>query len=95
MYADAIVEALNTKHGNHYTFEVDPGGRKYIRIIAQTTTDNARHVYMFINATDGSFLKAAGWKTPAKGVRYAPTTETEAVNLINTKSDPYGSWLYR
>lgn len=95
MYAQAVVDALNAKH-SEYNFEVS-GGRKYIRISKESKLSGGqgRSVAMFVDATTGEFLKAAGWATPAKGVRYAPTSEADAVRIINEHSDSCGGWLYR
>jgi hypothetical protein len=50
-----------------------------------------RSVYCFIRLADGAVLKAASWKTPAKGVRAWLAEVLKAPDRV----DPYGGWLYR
>lgn len=46
---------------------VDPGGKKYLRIVK---TDGAsRSAHSFIDLANGDVLKPDGWKRPAKGAR--------------------------
>lgn len=47
---------------------IDPKGQKYIRIVS-TRHGDQRSVYCFVEKETGNVLKAAGWKTPAKGIR--------------------------
>ena len=53
--------------------EKSPGGRKYIRICRADYTDAgeviSRSAHCFVDTTNGNVLKAAGWKSPAKGAR--------------------------
>lgn len=52
------------------TITADSGGVKYIRIVRNNYGDpKARSAYCFVDATTGDVLKAASFKTPAKGVR--------------------------
>jgi len=65
------------------------GGRKYIRLA--TKSSGSGSVYCFVNASTGAILKAAGWKTPAKG---------ERGNVFDTatykgKGLHSSGWLYR
>ena len=41
-------------------------GKRYVKIVR---TDTQSSVHCFVDTTDGSVLKAAGWKAPAKGAR--------------------------
>lgn len=91
---EAFVAALNSKfntmegHVYGYRFSVERPGVKYTRIVRQDNRpESGRSVFCFVD-TDGNILKAAGWKTPAKGVRSTLATVDIA------KVDPYGSWLY-
>ena len=49
-------------------------GRKYIKIVDGYVQDNgeleSRSVVAFIEKTTGDVYKPAGWKAPAKGVRF-------------------------
>lgn len=49
------------------TISIDPNGRKYVRIVR--SGDSSRSVYCFVERETGNILKAASWKTPAKGAR--------------------------
>jgi hypothetical protein len=44
-------------------------GPRYIRVVVSDVNGPARSVYCFIDTKDGSILKAASWKTPAKHAR--------------------------
>lgn len=47
------------------TFEIAEG-RRYIKVVR---VDNQRSVHLFVDKTNGNILKAASWKSPAKGAR--------------------------
>jgi hypothetical protein len=78
-------------------------GQKYARIICGTEP-GMRSAYAFVDA-DGYIYKAAGWKTPAKGVRCTVgnlINKTEGgVPFFNTPGEGFDkaaystSWLYR
>lgn len=51
------------------TYEVDKGGRKYIRIVHIDGFGGHRSVWGFVEAATGNIFKAAGWKAPAKHAR--------------------------
>jgi len=62
-------------------------GSKNIRVIHHV--GGSCSVYCFVEKATGNILKAAGWKTPAKGARgniYKPESYAGA--------DCYTSWLY-
>lgn len=78
VFADRIEQFCNRLHAmynDHYaargytfappTFTAEHG-RKYVRIVM---ADSQRSVYCFVENGTGTILKAAGWKTPAKGPR--------------------------
>ena len=93
-YAGTFAEALNEKfkgEGTTYTpnhFSVTRG-RKYDRVVQESEAGSSRSVHAFVDATTGQVFKAAGWKAPAKGARYA--TIEEAVEA----ADMYGGYLYQ
>lgn len=88
---DDFVAGLNERHGEFdFSREVL---RKYIRIVAASPKNGGnRHVYMFLDF-DGNLLKAAGWKSPAKGSRGVLTQDN--MSEVLEKTDPFGGWLYR
>jgi hypothetical protein len=75
-----------------YSFTAEPSGSKY-RIVMSTGSGGGhdRSVHAFVDATTGDLLKAAGWKVPAKGVRYNLLTEMADVRFNFTWS---GGYLY-
>ena len=79
-----FIDALNATHSG-YTFSIS-NGPKYTRVIQESP--GSRSVYCFLDA-QGDIYKAASWKVPAKGIRGNLAT------LDVSKTDPYGSWLYR
>lgn len=86
---EAFVVALNaaSQHAN-YTYSIDSGGQKYIRIVQKTKLGTGRSVHCFIDAATGDILKAASWKAPAKGAR----GNLDTIDV--SKTDPYTRWLY-
>lgn len=58
------------KHFKNLTppkISIDPGGKKYLRIVQDNGTQ--RSVYCFVDKASGDILKADGWKRPAKHAR--------------------------
>lgn len=53
----------------HYSVDAGPA-RKYVRIVGDTGGQYGRSVECFVDINTGDVLKAAGWKAPAKGVRF-------------------------
>lgn len=99
MMAPQMVEYLNILEENtrkHFTkhyptldiphYEVEPG-RKYNKVVQ---VDNQRIVHSFVD-NEGNVYKAAGWRAPAKGVRYNLNTD---LDVLRNVADPFGSYLY-
>jgi hypothetical protein len=65
----AIVDAGKYNQGEK--LEVDPGGKRYLRIFYryQECGYEGRRVFGFIDTTNGDVLKADGWKRPAEKAR--------------------------
>jgi hypothetical protein len=78
-------------HVHVTTFATEPL-RKYVRINA-TYNGAQRHVHAFYNPATGDVYKAAGWKAPAKGVRFNLLDDVSYVTML-AAADPYGSYLY-
>lgn len=78
------------------TYDAMPGPR-YTRIVRRDhgATPGTGSAALFIDNTSGAFLKAAGWKGPAKGVRYLPAHGDDAAALVAAHADHFGGWLYR
>lgn len=86
-HAETFAKLLNEKFADSKyisNFHVQPG-RKYHRIAYDSP--NQRFVHAFVD-NEGNVYKAAGWKAPAKGARFADV-ETAAAN-----ADEFGSYLY-
>lgn len=80
--------------------EAPEGGRKYQRVVVTQRYENNPNgvldgqssVYCFIDLNTGDILKAAGWNSPAKGVRGNIFNENCDVG---TRATVFGSGLYR
>lgn len=86
---DTFVAFANANSPDGHEYEAEPSGSKY-RIV-QTYRGTGRAVHAFVDGDTGDLLKAAGWKVPAKGVRYNLLTEMDAVRDNFTWS---GGYLY-
>jgi hypothetical protein len=66
-------------------------GRKYVKIVdydMRTGTHKSAHAFVDF---DGNVYKAAGWNSPAKGIRYNLDTDLQKLSKI---ADIYTSYLY-
>lgn len=89
--AEKFVDALNAKFPDQ-KFEIDPGGRKYIRIVQGGSSH--RYVHCFVERATGDVLKDAGWKGPAAGARGSLATPKDFQDVV-LRADRYGGYLYR
>jgi hypothetical protein len=48
---------------------IDPGAKKYARIVTKRAGESRGSVYCFVDLASGDVLKAASFKAPAKGAR--------------------------
>lgn len=69
--------------------DVEPG-RKYARIVL---AGSQRSVHAFVDLTNGTLLKAEGWKKPAKHARFDLTDEADRDRCF-ASIDVYGAYLY-
>lgn len=104
---DQWVAALAAAHAERYPalasdFDMTPKPQatyftqqlnKYIRIVMGDGNGNSRSVHAFVNRETGDVYKAAGWKAPAKGIRYNLLNDESFARMMN-KLDPFGSYLY-
>ena len=72
-----------------YDFVIE-SGRKYYKIVM---VNNQRSVHAFIDKKTGQVYKAAGWKSPAKHVRYDLRLIKDREYLI-ANADWAGGYLY-
>jgi len=86
--AQEFIDGLNSKDetSKYAVFTVMPGN-KYDRIVAKPHNSSQSHVYAFVDI-EGNVYKAAGWKAPAKGIRY------NSIAAALKAADPYGGFLY-
>jgi hypothetical protein len=91
-YAGQFAALLNEKFKGESEFSLKvfsvTRGRKFDRVVQESPTGNGRSVHAFVDVCTGQVFKAAGWKAPAKGARYA-TIEDAA-----EAADVYGGYLY-
>ena len=67
--------------------------RKYWRI-TKTEYGDQRSVHAFVDPATGDVYKAAGWKSPAKGVRYN-LLDQASYEAMMARLDPFGAYLYK
>lgn len=73
----AKVQAMQDAHtaknfpniGGADKFTIDPGGKKFVRIVRARPDGGQRSVYCFVKVDNGDILKAASWKAPAPHAR--------------------------
>jgi hypothetical protein len=89
MLCDALKDA--GPEGYNYIIE---SGRKYHKIIMiDSSVRNNRSVHAFVDKKTGEVYKPAGWKAPAKGVRYDLRIIEQREWLLEN-ADWAGSYLY-
>lgn len=91
---DQFLDMANNHPGKPeaYHFIAEPSGRNYRVILCHTERDDKdRSVHCFVGQDTGDVFKAAGWKAPAKGVRYNLCTEGDEVARV---FDWAGGYLY-
>lgn len=85
-HAEIFVKGLNAKFATDtLRYEVD-GLNKFDRIVMVNYGSRSSHA--FVEKATGAVYKSAGWKVPAKGVRYE--TVFEAIEA----ADRFGGYLY-
>jgi hypothetical protein len=87
MLCDALKD--DGSDGYDFTFE---SGRKYHKII-MIDNGGGRSVHAFVDKKTGEVYKSAGWKAPAKGVRYDLRLIEQREWLLEN-ADWAGGYLY-
>ena len=98
-YAQEQMDALNdgTFKGMKFTIET---GRKYYKIISNDWDDRGEYyrsggVHAFVDKKTGEIYKPAGWKSPAKHVRYDMRIINQREFVLNTINCGWaGGYLY-
>lgn len=87
-----FTDEINAQFGPDDEIVVKNGSR-YAKLI-RSLNNGQRVVFAFIDRTDGSLLKPAGWNAPAKGVRYVLCDEEDYMRAV-ANADVHGRFLYR
>ncbi len=93
-WLDALDADYNAKGVNHYDthFEQQAPGGKYSRIV-MVENGSARSVHAFLDVRTGDVYKAAGWKAPAKHVRFNLLDDESFERMLSVISWS-GGYLY-
>lgn len=89
---DSLAKRMNGVPGRFSAMVTAQPGKKYIRIVKHDVFEGAAReggsAFCFVEAETGTIMKAAGWKTPAKGNRG---------NIANGAADltAYGAVYFR
>ena len=100
----AWLDRLDAISPEGYVYEIDPPrkGQRYARIVQSilhpgTTTTSARSasrsVHAFYDLRTGDVYKAAGWKAPAKHIRFNLLDDTSFATMLGSLDWP-GGYLY-
>lgn len=94
-WLDALEADYNaTPHyGGGIRFEQAAPRGKYSRIVQADADGTARSVHAFLDVRTGDIYKAAGWKAPAKHVRFNLLDDESFAELLAT-CDWAGRYLY-
>ena len=93
LQADFDRQYPNSAQGISFTCEAPRKGQKYVRIVQADRDGRARSVHAFYDQRTGDVYKAAGWKAPAKHVRFNLLDDESFATLIAT-CDWSGGYLY-
>lgn len=87
-------QAYPTCAPNWATIVLEPGGKKFARLVTSRTVDpSQRSAFCFIDLSNGNILKAAGWKGPAKHAR-GNIRKGDASNLWDGAFTNHGGGLF-
>jgi hypothetical protein len=94
-WTTTLTERLAARHPNSATtFALDKRkpGQRWVRLVC---IDGAvtRSVHAFIDWETGDVYKAAGWKAPAKHIRFSLRDDESFARMIEV-CDPFGGYLY-
>ena len=88
-----LCDALKDDAPDEYDYIIE-SGRKYHKIImVDDSVRRNRSVHAFVDKKTGEVYKSAGWKSPAKGVRYDLRLIEQREWLLEN-ADWAGSYLY-
>ena len=85
------LDTLNELAPEGYSYTCDTPGKRYVRIVMSAR--GHRSVHAFYDIKNGDVLKAAGWKAPAKIVRFN-LLDTDSFDRMIEVCDWSGHYLY-
>jgi len=89
-----LCDALTHDAPKGYKYIIE-SGRKYHKIIMiDDSVRNHCSVHAFVDKKTGEVYKSAGWKAPAKGVRYDMRLIDDRERLLSS-ADWAGGYLYK
>lgn len=88
----AWLDTLDARAPEGYSYTCDAPGKRFVRII-MSINGTSNSVHAFYDIQTGDVLKAAGWKAPAKGVRFNLLDDESFARLIEV-ADWSGRYLY-
>ena len=89
----AWLDQLEAIAPDGYTFTCDTPGKRFVRIVMTVNGGNQRSVHAFYDIRTGDVYKAAGWKAPAKHVRYNLLDDASFARMLEACDWP-GHYLY-
>jgi len=89
----ADYNAVGHVHGIMFTCDEPRRGQRYVRIVQSDLDGNARSVHAFYDQRTGDVYKSAGWKAPAKHVRFNLLDDASFARMIEV-CDWAGGYLY-
>jgi hypothetical protein len=93
-----LIRSFEKQYPGRYgdmTFEINKGN-KYYKIMEVTSSMGcvtSRSVHVFVSRQTGAVYKPAGWKSPAKHVRYNLLDDASYANCLE-RADWAGGYLY-
>jgi hypothetical protein len=93
-----LIRSFEKQYPGRYgdmTFEINKGN-KYYKIMEVTSSMGcitSRSVHAFVSRQTGAVYKPAGWKSPAKHVRYNLLDDASYANCLE-RADWAGGYLY-
>jgi hypothetical protein len=74
-------------------------GKRFARVVTEERRNQhepltGRRVFFFVEIETGDVYKAAGWKAPAKGVRYR-LSDDKSFAEMKERIGPFSGFLYR
>ena len=64
--ATAADDARGTRPEFRNSYAIDPGGRKFLRIVSAQSNGNGRSAFLFVEMSTGDLYKPASWKGPER-----------------------------